>query len=95
MNNTKYACLEELLMSVGYSVARRHANISSSRAVSFLFLYKLLDIATWIKSETPLVVTTPRGNVPEINIPVSVACHVIYNIYSSNLGLGSVHLKLL
>lgn len=47
--------------------------MNSSRAVSFLFLYKLLDVATWIKCETPLVVTLPKGNVPGIDIPVSIA----------------------
>jgi hypothetical protein len=76
------------------SVARRHAYMNSSRAASFLFLYKLLDIATWIKYNPPVVVTVPRGDVLGIDIPVSSLSSAASCVHPVSLGLVPILLEL-
>lgn len=64
------------------SVARMHAPMHSNRAVSFVFLYKLIDVAAWVKYETSPVVTIQRTRGPVIDIPVRAVYRLqLYSIH--------------
>lgn len=70
-----------------------------SRGIWNILLYRLLDINTWMKCEMSISLDINRGNVPQLDIPVSMDCicrhdtDVVIGLEVTNKRLGKIHEK--
>ena len=69
--NKSTAWYESLLDATHINQVDTCKTTYGSRGVWNVLLYRLLDVATWVKCEMPVPLGVPHGRVPLLDIPVS------------------------
>jgi hypothetical protein len=75
--NQSTAWYESLLDATHVDQVATCKTTHGSRGAWNVLLYRLLDVATWVKCEMPIPLNVPRGRVPLLDLPVSFCRHAL------------------